>query len=202
MAAVSALNTVDTEVLLHPRTGYLIVLIEEVEHVAGGGYIFTALPLVSWNLNLFNLLNISQSKKKSESISFFLYSYRKLSVVHHFGHYAQSLMLWLPQHSSHLGMVAGSSQTKVEKALPCGSYLFVTVIKITNLTNFKQGTFYLTRGFEPFQSSSDNSAFSWCGRQSIMVDGLGMWLHGSICSSSNTHTRTHTCIKHISSVVE
>lgn len=37
MAAVSALDTVDTEVLLHPRTGYLIVLRAEVEHVTGVG---------------------------------------------------------------------------------------------------------------------------------------------------------------------
>lgn len=43
MAAVSALDTVDTEVLLHPRTGYLIVLIAEVEHVAGGGMYFHGL---------------------------------------------------------------------------------------------------------------------------------------------------------------
>lgn len=47
MAAVSTLDIVDTEVLLHQRTGYLIVLIMEVEHVAWGGGVFTALPLVS-----------------------------------------------------------------------------------------------------------------------------------------------------------
>lgn len=64
MAAVSALDIVDTEVLLHPRTGYLIVPMTEVEHVAWGEYIFTALPLVSRNLNSFNDINISQSQKK------------------------------------------------------------------------------------------------------------------------------------------
>lgn len=73
MAAVSALDIVDTEVLLHPRTGYLIVLMTEVEHVAWGEYIFTALPLVSRNLNSFNVINISQSQKKVSRSHFFIF---------------------------------------------------------------------------------------------------------------------------------